>query len=79
MAHHLIQEKMGVLGTTDFCNQVLEGTANLLNLPTTLQAIFQQLHRPHSVDISSIIDFDDLKDTLKNGKNLPPLHQAADT
>jgi hypothetical protein len=44
MAHHLICEKMGVSGMTKFCDQVLEATANLSYIPTTLQAIFQQLH-----------------------------------
>jgi hypothetical protein len=28
MAHHLIHEKMGVLGMTKFCDQLLAGTAN---------------------------------------------------
>jgi hypothetical protein len=65
MAHHLIQEKLGVLGTTDFCNQVLAGTADL---SITLQAIFQQLHWSHSLDISGVIDFDDFKDVLHKWK-----------
>jgi hypothetical protein len=67
MAHHLIWERLGVLGTTTFCNQVLAGTADLSNLPITLQAIFQ-LHQPHSVDISTVIDFDDFKETLHRWK-----------
>jgi hypothetical protein len=44
MAHHLIRKKMGTSGSTDFCNQVLQGTVDLSNVPTTLQLIFQQLH-----------------------------------
>jgi hypothetical protein len=68
MAHHLIREKLGVLGTSTFCNQALAGMADLSNLPITLQAIFQQLHQPHSVDISTVIDFDDFKDVLHQWK-----------
>jgi hypothetical protein len=68
MAHHLIQEKLVVLGATDFCDQVLAGMADLSNLPITLQAIFQQLHQPHSVDISTVIEFDDFKDALHRWK-----------
>jgi hypothetical protein len=64
MAHHLIREKMGTSGSTDFCDQVLQGTADLSKLPTTLQSIFQQLHRPHTVDITSIITYYDFKDAL---------------
>jgi hypothetical protein len=59
---------LGVSGTTPFCNQVLAGTADLSNRPITLQAIFQQLHQPHSVDISTAIDFDNFKDALHQWK-----------
>jgi hypothetical protein len=34
MANHLICKKMGVSGTTNFCNQLLAGTANLPKLST---------------------------------------------
>jgi hypothetical protein len=68
MAHHFIREKMGVSGTSEFCNQLLAGTANLPNLPATLQAIFRQLHRSHPVDISELIDYDDFKDVLHKWK-----------
>jgi hypothetical protein len=68
MAHHLICKKMGVSGTTEFCDQLLAGTADLSNLPATLQAIFKQLHQPHSVDISELIDYDDFKDALHKWK-----------
>jgi hypothetical protein len=54
MAHHLICKKMAVLGSTDFCDQILQGAADLSNLQTTLQSIFQQLHRQHTIDISLI-------------------------
>jgi hypothetical protein len=37
MANHLIHEKMGVSGTTDFCDQLLAGTADLPKLPATLK------------------------------------------
>jgi hypothetical protein len=59
---------LGVLGITDFCNQVLAGIADLSNLPITLQAIFQQVHQPHSVDKSTVIEFDDFKDALHRWK-----------
>jgi hypothetical protein len=68
MAHHVIQEKMGISGTTEFCDQVLAGTTDLSKLPTTLQAIFHQLHQPHSVDISMVIYFEDFKDALHKWK-----------
>jgi hypothetical protein len=68
MAHHLICEKMGTSGSTDFCDRVLQGTADLSNIPTTLQSIFQQLHRLHTVDISLMITYDDFKDALAQWK-----------
>jgi hypothetical protein len=68
MAHHLIQEEMGVSGTSNFCNKVLLGTADLSHLPTTLQAIIRQLHQPHLVEVNDIISFDDYKDALQKWK-----------
>jgi hypothetical protein len=68
MAHHLICKKMGTSGSTDFCNQVLQGTVDLLNFPATLQSIFQQLHQPHTVNINSIINYDDFKDAQERWK-----------
>jgi hypothetical protein len=57
MAHHLIQEEMGVSGMSNFCNKVLLGMANLSHLPATLQAIFCQLHQSHLVEVNNIISF----------------------
>jgi hypothetical protein len=68
MAHHLIREKMGTSGSSDFCDQVLQGTADLSNIPATLKSIFQQLHQPHQVVISSIITYNDFKDALARWK-----------
>jgi hypothetical protein len=68
MAHHLIQEEMGVLGMSNFCNRVLLGMANLSHLPVTLQAIFRQLHQPHLVEVNNIISFDNYKDALQKWK-----------
>jgi hypothetical protein len=59
---------MGISCTTEFCNQVLAGTADLSKLPTTLQAIFHQPHQTHSVDINTVIDFEDFKDALHRWK-----------
>jgi hypothetical protein len=68
MTHHLIQEEMGVSGTSEFCDKVLLGTADLSHLPTTLQAIFRQLHQPHLVEVNNLISLDDYKDTLHRWK-----------
>jgi hypothetical protein len=68
MAHHLIQEEMGVSGTREFCDTVLLGTADLSHLPTTLQAIFCQLHQPHPVEVNNLISLDNYKDALQRWK-----------
>jgi predicted small secreted protein len=68
MAHHLIREEMGVLGTSEFCDKILLGTADLAHLPATLQAIFRQLHQPHLVEVNNLISFDDYKDALQRWK-----------
>jgi hypothetical protein len=68
MAHHLIREEMGTSGTSNFCNRVLLGTANLAHLLATLQAIFHQLHQPHLVKVDNIITFNDYKDALHKWK-----------
>jgi hypothetical protein len=65
MAHHPIREEMGTSRTSNFCNRVLLGTADLAHLPATLQAIFHQLHQPHPVKVDNIISFDDYKDALQ--------------
>jgi hypothetical protein len=84
MAHHLICK---ISGTADFCNQLLAGTADSPNLPATLQAIFKQLHQPHSVDISELIDYNDFKDALHKWKETTstspskaprPLHKSTE-
>jgi hypothetical protein len=59
---------MGTSGSLVFCNEVLKGTANLSNLPMTLQAIFQQLHQQHLVEVSDLITFDNYKDALSKWK-----------
>jgi hypothetical protein len=58
----------GVSGTSDFCNKVLLGTADLSHLPAPLQAIFLQLHQPHLVEVNIIISFDNYKDALQKWK-----------
>jgi hypothetical protein len=45
-----------------------KGTTDLSNLPATLQSIFRQLHQLHTVDMSSIIDYDNFKDALERWK-----------
>jgi hypothetical protein len=59
---------MGTLGSSVFCDKVLKGTADLSNLPMTLQTIFWQLHQQHSVEVSDLITFDDYKDALSKWK-----------
>jgi hypothetical protein len=44
MSGHLICKKLGIYGTSTFCNNILEGAADLNKLPITLQVIFQQQH-----------------------------------
>jgi uncharacterized protein YdiU (UPF0061 family) len=68
MANHLIRKKMGLSGTSEFCDQVLEGSADLTNFPITLQAIFQQLHQPHSFAVDDTISYEDYKDALHKWK-----------
>jgi hypothetical protein len=68
MAHHLIREEMGTSGTSNFCDRVLLGTADLAHIPATLQAIFNQLHQPHPGKVDNIITFDDYKDALHKWK-----------
>jgi hypothetical protein len=68
MADNLIREKMGTSGALEFCDNVLQGTADLSNLPTTLQAIFQQLHQQHTTEVNDLISFDDYKDALSKWK-----------
>jgi hypothetical protein len=64
MANYLIHTKIGTSGILEFCNSILQGTADLSNLPITLQAIFLQLHQQHSVEENDLINFDDYKDVL---------------
>jgi hypothetical protein len=68
MAHHLIRKEMGTSGTSNFCNRVLSGMANLTHLPATLQAIFSQLHQPHPVKVDNLITFSNYKDPLHKWK-----------
>jgi hypothetical protein len=68
LANHLIREKMGTSGASKFCDEVIKGTADLSNLPITLQAIFWQLHWHHSVEVNDLITLDDYKDPLSKWK-----------
>jgi hypothetical protein len=65
MASEQMREVMGPSGTSNFCDKVLEGNADLLAMSSSLQAIFQQLSNPPDVQISESISYDDYKDALK--------------
>jgi hypothetical protein len=47
---------MGPSGTTDFCDQVLKGKADLTSFSPSLQAIFQQLENPPDVEVDDVLD-----------------------
>jgi hypothetical protein len=64
MASPETRDLMGPSGTTDFCDQVLKGTADLTAFSPSLQAIFQQLENPPDVKIDYVISYDDFKDAL---------------
>jgi hypothetical protein len=65
MASAEIRELMGPSGTTEFCDKVLKGTADLSSFSPSLRAIFQQLENPPDVEVSDVITYDDFKDALK--------------
>jgi hypothetical protein len=65
MASTETRSLMGPSGTTEFCDNVLNGTADLSSFSPSLKAIFQQLENPPDVEVSDKISYDDFKDALK--------------
>jgi hypothetical protein len=65
MASQSVREKMGTTGTSEFCDEVMNGEADLSDFSPSLQAIFQQLENPPKVEVNEIITLEDFKDTLK--------------
>jgi hypothetical protein len=65
MSSSIVRNLIGTSGTTEFCDDVLTGTANISDLSPTLKAIFRQLEHPSKVAINNKITYDDFKDALK--------------
>lgn len=68
MATMEMREKLGTTGTSQFCDNVLSGTADLSSLDRTLQSIFEQLNNPPKVEISEEISFEDFTDAIHHWK-----------
>jgi hypothetical protein len=72
MASPEIRNLLGLSGTTDFCDQVLQGAANLTTFSPSLWAIFQQLENPPDVKVNDKILYDNFKDALNCWKDKTP-------
>jgi hypothetical protein len=65
MASEQVRTLLGTSGTSEFCDDILKGTADLSTMSPSLRAIFQQLEHPSNVEIDDAISYDDFKDALK--------------
>jgi hypothetical protein len=65
LASESLRDLMGTCGTTQFCDEVLRGEADMSSFSPSLQAILNQLEDPPNVEVSDAITYEDFKDALK--------------
>lgn len=65
MASPEVTNLMGDTGTSKFCDNVLNGSADLSSFSPSLQAIFKQFENPPPVEVSDLITFEDYTAALR--------------